>query len=112
MRTADLDAEGICPYCGSVECVGLTNGNGMCSCGAEFLLPTVSDEAQIEHFAKLAVEWRAMAVNTARTKGYRAASFYHGCANLWTNLLPPARRVEVEQMDAFPAAQEETDAVD
>lgn len=105
MKTADLSTEGMCPECGCDECLGLTNGHGLCmACDSEFLIPVATDEAAIECFARIAIQWRAWAMNTAQTHGHAASGFEHGVANFYTAMLPPNRQAECAQGNLFSPA--------
>lgn len=108
MKTASLEVELGCPYCRFEGILGLANGNGTCtSCDKEFLLPTATGDDEIAYFAKQATEWRARAINDAKTNGLRSSRFYHGVANLWANMLPPWHTERVQQDDMFRDSQTE-----
>jgi len=101
MKTGNFwdDREGLCPECGAVECIGLTNGNGFCSmCQTEFKMAPAETDEQISMCAKMATYWRALARNWESTHGVGSDRFSHGCANLWENMLPP-ERPNVEQIE-------------
>ncbi len=102
------NGDGLCPECGSEECIGLTNGHGLCACGAEFRLESAQTEAQVVMCAKMATYWRAIARNTERVSGPRSARFEHGCANLWQNMIPP-NEATGSQIEAFVHTQEAQD---